>query len=115
MTVSTVSYYFVVETHQEEARKQAQNIVPGYCPDYWTKGFDGKGDVVCKNGFTGTTNEGQKVTYKFVSDDKPVPESIVLNDITTHTNTNKCNTYGNPINFPTPWLEMRAKCDVVTF
>jgi hypothetical protein len=115
LAITSGSYYLVVATKQDEERKQAKNIVPGYCPDYWTKGFDAKGNVVCKNGFTGTTHEGHNVTYKFISLDKTIPESITLNDISKIGNTAKCNSFGNQIKFPAPWLEMHAKCDSVTY
>jgi hypothetical protein len=115
LAISAVSYFFIASQYEDEAKKQAKNIVPGYCPDYWTKGFDLTGKVVCKNGFTGKTHDGKTITYKFVNPDTKVPEAIALDDLANSTNTHKCNMYSNPIRFAAPWLEMRSKCDLVTF
>jgi hypothetical protein len=115
LAITAGSYYLVVATKQDDAQKQSKNIVPGYCPDYWTKGFDAKGNVVCKNGFRGRMPDGREVAYTFANLDKPIPASITLNDIGKFNNTSKCNSFGNPIKFPAPWLEMHAKCDTVTY
>ena len=99
------------EDRRKEAKQQA-NIVPGYCPDYWTKTFDNK-NVVCKNGFAHKDLRGRIMSYKF--SDPKVPDKINLGDVSKATNAYKCNTYGNSLQFPSPWLELKAKCEVVTF
>jgi hypothetical protein len=112
MLASFVQYFFAVRGEKEDARRQQGSIVPSYCPDYWTKSADASGKMVCHNGFSTKNEFGQTVTYRF--SDPKVPKTIDLNVITDTTNTNKCFMFGNPIQFPAPWLEMKNKCDAQT-
>jgi hypothetical protein len=108
--------HFVIsanESRKSELKQQA-NIVPGYCPDYWTKTFDDPNkNVVCKNGFSNKDSHGRVITYKF--SDPKIQDKINLVEVSKATNAYKCNAYGNSIQFPSPWLELKAKCEVVTF
>jgi hypothetical protein len=112
MLTSFVQYFVAVRNDKEDAKRQQGSIVPSYCPDYWTKSVDGSGKVVCRNGFSTKNAFGQTISYSF--SDPKVPKTIDLNVITDTTNTNKCFMYGNPIQFPCPWLEMKNKCDALT-
>jgi hypothetical protein len=108
--------HFVISANEARKRekKQQANIVPGYCPDYWTKTFDEENkNVVCKNGFSHKDKHGRVVTYKF--SDPRLQDKINLVEISKASNAYKCNAYGNSIQFPSPWLELKAKCEVVAF
>ena len=112
--LTTVLQYWMSErTRSFREKKTNQNIVPGYCPDYWTKAFDDKGNVVCNNGFSFQDANGETTTYKF--SDPKVPATIQLNGIKDSTNANKCATSGSVTNFPAPWMEIKAKCSSVSF
>ena len=111
MLASFVQYFLTVRKEKEDERVQLGSIVPSYCPDYWTKAADASGKVLCHNGFSTKNEFGQTIKYEF--SDPVVPKTIDLNVIGDATNTNKCFLYGNAIQFPSPWLEMKNKCDVI--
>jgi hypothetical protein len=112
LITTTINYIFNKYQEAKTKRILQENIVTGYCPDYWTKSFDEQNNVVCKNGFASTLN-GDLVRYTF--SDPKVPSSISLNTITNSANTSKCNMYGNDDQFPAPWLEMKVKCDKTVY
>lgn len=112
LIASMVHFIITANESRKKETKQQTNIVPGYCPDYWTKAFEDN-NVVCKNGFSNKDRHGRIVTYKFT--DPKVADKINLGEVSKSTNAYKCNTYGNSIQFPSPWLELKAKCEVVSF
>ena len=111
----TIFQYYYSETRQKEAEKrQKDNIIPGYCPDYWTKAQDPlTGKMICRNGFATRNGDGDVVTYKFT--DPSVPETIDIETVSKSTNAYKCKAYATNLQFPAPWMEMKAKCDAVTY
>ena len=112
--IATMINFVIASNERRKAElRQQGNIVPGYCPDYWTKAFDDKKNVVCNNGFATKDANGRMITYKF--SDPKVRDTVSLAEITKSTNPYKCNTYGNPVLFPAPWLELKAKCEVVSY
>lgn len=111
MLASFVQYFMTVQKERKDERLQQGSIVPSYCPDYWTKAVDASGKVMCHNGFATKNEFGQTVKYTF--SDPKVPKTIDLNIISDTTNTNKCFLFGNAIQFPSPWLEMKNKCDAI--
>ena len=91
-------------------RKQLKNIIPGQCPDYWTRSISGD-KLVCKNEFVTTDAMGQPVKYSFTG--KQVPSQIVLNDVASLANPKKCDSFGSSLAFGAPWVEMQQKCRVL--
>jgi hypothetical protein len=112
--LTIMHFYFSERALSKAQKKQKDNIIPGYCPDYWTKVVDpSTGKVVCKNGFSTKTSDGKTMTIRF--SDSSVPDKIDIQTVATSTNAYKCNLYGSVIQFPAPWMEMKAKCDGVAF
>jgi hypothetical protein len=111
----TIFHYYYSEKRIKQAEKQQKdNIVPGYCPDYWTKAQDPiSGKLICKNGYSVKNADNQTISYKF--SDPSVPESIDMETVNKSTNAFKCKAYATSLQFPAPWMEMKAKCDAVTY
>ena len=91
-------------------KKQQKNIIPGQCPDYWTRSVMGD-KLVCKNEFITKDAKGKSIKYSFTG--KQVPKQIILNDIASLANPKKCDSFGSPLAFGAPWVEMQQKCRVL--
>ncbi len=100
-------YYSYERERKKAEEQQRMNIVPGYCPDYWTRKYDGK-NVVCKNEYVGLTNENEPMVYKFAG----TQQNINLNEVAKMKNEEKCRQYVNP---QTSWLELQSRCQVGKF
>ena len=92
----------LLEWSERDKRKKRQenNIVTGYCPDYWTKGFNEKNQVVCKPTFYYKGHEGS-TKYIFGEQD------LVLNDFNEMKNNEKCDLLQRR---NIPWIDMKRKC-----
>lgn len=95
---------------------QNANIVPAYCPDYWSR--EDSGDtVLCRNKFEFKTDDEQVGTIRF--GDSKTPDTYDLNTLSGLNNQKKCwNTVGSidKVSNPTlssagmPWVDMQTKC-----
>lgn len=81
-------------------KRQEANIVTGYCPDYWTKGFNDKNQVVCKPNFYFKENSGS-TKYILGSQD------LNLNEFNEMKNNVKCDLVKTR---NLPWMDMKRKC-----
>lgn len=114
LLLTIMHWYLNERSEREKERRQRDNIVPGYCPDFWTKAIDqATGKVVCRNGFVGKDADGRKVTYKF--SDPSVPDTIDIHNVAKTTNAFKCKAYGSSLQFSAPWMEMKARCESVAY
>lgn len=96
---------FYVNEQQVAAMKKTQqaNIVPAYCPDYWTKATTTKG-VTCQSTYAPPSKQGQKV-YTFGTDQDP--KNFDLGALAAMPNNDKCNMItASKIS----WVDMRNKC-----
>lgn len=91
-------------------KKQQKNIIPGQCPDYWTRSVMGD-KLVCKNEFITKDVKGKSIKYSFTG--KQVPAQIILNDVASLANPKKCDSFGSSLAFGAPWVEMQQKCRVL--
>jgi hypothetical protein len=91
-------------------RKQQKNIIPGQCPDYWTRSINGD-KLICKNEFVTMGANNEPVKYSFTG--KLVPKTIILNDVASLANAKKCDSFGSALAFGAPWVEMQQKCRVL--
>lgn len=112
----TVILYTLVNLYRKSRaqnaleKKQQLNIIPGQCPDYWTRALTGD-KLICQNRFSTIDEQNKPVTYSFTA--KQVPTQIVLNDVANITNPKKCDAYGSPAAFGAPWVEMQQKCQAL--
>lgn len=111
-----ILFYTFYKLYQKNAlrakleRKQLQNIVPGQCPDYWTRTIVGD-KLMCKNEFITSDDRGRNAKYTFTG--KQVPNLVTLNDVASLDNTKKCDAFGSPMAFGAPWVEMQQKCQTL--
>jgi hypothetical protein len=114
LLLTVLQYYFSERSLRAAEKRQKENIVPGYCPDYWTKAIDNAtGKVICKNGFTGRDKDGNAIGYRFA--DASVPETLDVENVAKTTNAYKCKAYGSSMQFAAPWMEMKARCESVAY
>ena len=114
LLLTIVHFYFSERSERAAENRQKDNIVPGYCPDYWTKAIDDKsGKIICKNGFRSRDLDGKTVSYRFT--DPSVPETLDVENVAKTTNAFKCKAYGSSLQFGAPWMEMKARCDSVAY
>lgn len=94
---------------------QNANIVPSYCPDYWSR--EDKGNTtICRNKFTFQADEDQVGTIRFGN--AKTPDTYDLNVLSGQDNQHKCwSTVGSvdtnnhtAMSAGTPWLDMQTKC-----
>jgi hypothetical protein len=109
--ISSIINYRMYEAKLKKLRdKQLENIVLGYCPDYWTKkliqGSDGVNEMVCANEFKVQTEDGEKeITYRFGN--AGTTPQVSLEELNGETNVQKCNeAWVNDV----PWVELKNKC-----
>jgi alpha-galactosidase/6-phospho-beta-glucosidase family protein len=106
--------YWQYDKDKKKQRLQQQlNIVPGHCPDYWTKTIrDNK--VYCKNSFVGLDAKGDPLSYRFGN--QKTANEVGLNTIASMKNEEKCRIYGNStVDGAVPWVELQNKCGVGSF
>lgn len=111
-----ILFYTFYKLYQKNAqravleKKQLYNIVPGQCPDYWTRTIVGD-KLMCKNEFITSDGRGNTTKYSFTG--KQVPSLVTLNDVAALDNTKKCDAFGSPVAFGAPWVEMQQKCQTL--
>jgi hypothetical protein len=100
-------YIWLREKIKKLQLRQIKNIVPYYCPDYWSKTVKPKGNSTCRNEFVVQNNieNGEVNTYRFGT--ATTPTEITLQELAKMKNSDKCDKIQK---YRTPWVDMEMRC-----